>query len=50
MYVPVTVFTDENDKKKETTKDSKKHQHHKEESIISEGNVANGKLDRHKKS
>lgn len=50
MYVPVTVFTDENDKRKETTKDSKKHQHHKEESIISEGNVPNCELDHHKKS
>ena len=35
MFVPVTIFTDKSDKRKETTGDATKPHHHKEESNVS---------------
>jgi hypothetical protein len=49
MYVPVTVFTDKDDKRKETSNDATKHHHHKEEPNISKSMVQNSEVDLDKK-
>ena len=49
MYVPVTVFTDKDDKRKETSNYATKHHHKKEESNISQNKVQNCELDLDKK-
>ena len=49
MYVPVTVFTDKDDKRKETSKDATKYHHHQEEPNISKSMVHNSELDLNKK-
>ena len=48
MFVPVTVFTDEDDKRKESTAGDKKHYYHKTEPIVSKMKVENNELDNHK--
>ncbi len=48
MYVPVTVFTDKSDKRKETSKKTTKH-HHKEESNASKNKIEDIELDLDKK-
>jgi hypothetical protein len=49
MFVPASVFTDKNGKRKDVTSDTIKHHHHKEESNISEGKVKTCELDINKK-
>lgn len=44
MFVPVTVFTNKIDKKKETTGDGAKHHQHKEEANTSKIKVENSTL------
>ena len=44
MFVPVSVFTNKNDKEKETTGDGTKHHHHKEEANTSKIKVENNTL------
>ena len=45
MYVPVTVFTDKDDKRKETGNDATKHHHKKEKSNITKNKVQDCELD-----
>jgi len=49
MYVPVTIFTDKDDKRKETSKDATKYHHHKEEPNILKSMVQNSEVDLDKK-
>ena len=48
MFVPVSVFTDEDDKRKESTAGDKKHYYRKTEPIVSKMKVENNELDNHK--
>ena len=48
MFVPVSVFTDEDDKRKEITAGNKKHYSLKTEPIVSKMKVQNNELDHHK--
>ena len=45
MFVPATVFTEDNDKEKETTKRTRKHHYHKEEVNISKMKMENSEVD-----
>jgi hypothetical protein len=49
MFVPASIFTDKNGKRKEATSDATKHHHSKDESNISEGKVKTCELDINKK-
>ena len=44
MYVPVTVFTDKDDKRKETGNDATKHHHKREKSNITKIKVQDSEI------